>query len=205
MAVLTAVVVAVAALTGIPWILLAAIPFVLAAVFVLYFFRDPGRTPPEGDNLILSPADGVVTHIEEVEDPPYLGGPAKKVSIFMSLMDVHVNRAPLSGRVEFAEHHAGRFLNAGNPRAMEVNENEVVGFSNGHGRFLVKQIAGVVARRIVCEAKVGEDLVRGERFGMVKFGSRLEVFVPLETAWEVKVGIGQKVRAGLTVIGDLGE
>jgi phosphatidylserine decarboxylase len=182
---------------------LAAIPFFAAAGFVCYFFRDPERKPPAGGNLVLSPADGTVTHIEDVDNAPYVGGPAKKVSIFMSLFSVHVNRAPVAGVVEFVEHHDGKYLHAGTPEAIAQNENQLLGISNEKGKFLVKQISGVVARRIVCAAKPGDKLGAGERFGMIKFGSRLEVYVPKSVAWEVRVKVGDKTRAGETVLGAL--
>lgn len=203
MALLAAAVIVTGFLVDFPWIGIASAVFLAGAVFVLYFFRDPERTAPGGEETIVSPADGVVTHVEDVDAPPYLDGPARKVSIFMSLMNVHVNRAPLSGKVEYLKHNPGKFLNAGYEEALEANENCVVGFQNHRGRFIVKQIAGVVARRIVCGVSEGDELVRGERFGMIKFGSRLEVFVPKDTPCEFKVSPGDKVRAGETIIGEL--
>ena len=187
-----------------PWA--AAAPGALF-LFTLYFFRDPRRVPPEGERLIVAPADGTVMDIEEVDEPEYLGGRAERVGIFLSLFSVHINRAPLAGRVGYVKHRPGRFLAAFNDKASAENESNMIGLetdleapSGGKLKVAVKQISGVIARRIVCACREAERLDRGEKFGMIKFGSRTEVYLPPGTA-TLSVSVGDKVRAGRTVIG----
>lgn len=178
--------------------------FVLALAFVLWFFRDPVRRAPTTPGAVISPADGRVVEVAEVDEPRFLKTRARKVAIFMSPMDVHVNRFPCDGRVEAVEHRPGRFLNAANPAASAENEsNSMVIAGEGGLRLLVRQVSGVLARRIVCRAAVGDTARRGEPFGMIKIGSRAEVYVPLETAFEVSVSLGQHVKAGETILGCL--
>ncbi len=175
-------------------------------IWVLAFFRDPERPVPEGPGLVVSPADGMVTHIDEVDEPTFLGGRARRVSIFMSLFNVHVNRTPAAGTVLHRRHRPGQFLNAMNAESAERNEAHDLGLALDEPageRMLVRQIAGVIARRIVCVPAIGDHLARGERLGMVKFGSRLEVFVPATREWTIRVRVGQPVRAGATVLGEL--
>jgi phosphatidylserine decarboxylase len=176
-------------------------------LFTLYFFRDPRRTPPEGEETIVSPADGRIVDIEDVDEPDYLGGRAVRVGIFLSLFDGHINRAPLAGRVCFLKYTPGRCLAAFNSRASKENESNTVGLEaalpSGDGRplrFAVKQISGIIARRIVCACREAESLARGEKFGMIKFGSRTELYLPSGAA-ELDVRVGDKVRAGSSVIG----
>lgn len=176
----------------------------LAIGFTLYFFRDPKRTPPEeATNLLLSPADGKVVVVDEVEhEPLYLKGPAKQISIFLSPLNVHVNRIPADGTIEYEEYIAGDYLVAWHPKASEKNERSQIGLRHPSGaKVLFKQIAGAVARRIVYYPKVGDEVRAGERFGIVKFGSRMDVLVPPHA--QVDVRVGDRVAAGLTVLGHL--
>ena len=178
---------------------------VLLLLFTLYFFRDPERTPPgeaaEG-RLLLAPADGKVVEIVEEHEPLYLKGPARRVSIFLSPLNVHVNRAPADGVIEYDNYVVGDYLVAWHPKASEKNERSQLGLRHPSGTpILFKQIAGAVARRIVYHVRVGDELKAGERFGIVKFGSRMDVIVPPSIPIEVQVG--DKVSAGLTVMGRL--
>jgi phosphatidylserine decarboxylase len=178
-------------------VLLAGLFIALFAV-LLHFFRDPKRTPPTGEGVFLSPADGQVVEIRQVHEPGFLGGEALKVGIFMSLSDVHVNRAPVGGQVVLVEHVPGQFLQAFRPEASEVNEHNLVGLETGYGRVLVKQIAGILARRVVCWVRPGQRLEAGERLGVIKFGSRVELYLPLGA--EPLVRVGEQVHAGMTVV-----
>ena len=184
-----------------PWV--TVIPVVLLVIAVA-FFRDPERTPPPGADVVVSPADGRVADIEEVREDEFLEADAVRVGVFMSVFNVHVNRAPLDGKVVFRDYRPGKFLNAMGAEASSQNECSLIGIERADGtRVLVKQIAGLIARRIVTACDVGADLARGERFGMVKFGSRLELYVPLSAGLEVAVRVGDAVRAGSTAIGRL--
>ena len=169
--------------------------------FTVWFFRDPQRTPPEGARtLILSPADGKVIEIVEEHEPLYLKTTARRLSIFLSPLNVHVNRIPIDGVVEYENYYAGEYLVAWHPKASTLNERSEVGMRHPGGMpILFKQIAGKVARRIVCYAKVGEEYEAGDRYGIVKFGSRMDVIVPLGV--EFAVGVGDRVAGGETVIG----
>ncbi|MDX1429911.1 MAG: phosphatidylserine decarboxylase family protein [Rhodothermales bacterium] len=181
-------------------------PIVLAVAivaFTLYFFRDPDRTPPSqalDGKVILAPADGKVVLVDLIDtEPLYLRGPAKQVSIFLSPLNVHVNRSPASGVVEFDRYVAGDYLVAWHPKASEKNERSQLGLRTEDGlKILFKQIAGKVARRIVYHVQVGDTLTAGERFGIVKFGSRMDVLMPPSV--EVTVKPGDRVRAGETTI-----
>jgi phosphatidylserine decarboxylase len=178
-------------------VLLAGLFIALFAV-LLHFFRDPKRTPPTGEGVFLSPADGQVVEIRQVHEPGFLGGEALKVGIFMSLSDVHVNRAPVGGQVVLVEHVPGQFLQAFRPEASEVNEHNLVGLETGYGRVLVKQIAGILARRVVCWVRPGQRLEAGERLGVIKFGSRVELYLPLGA--QPLARVGEQVHAGITVV-----
>ena len=177
--------------------LLAGLLVVLFAL-LLYFFRDPRRIPPAGEGLFLAPADGRVVEVRRVCEPCFLGGEGLKIGIFMSLLDVHVNRAPLEGQVALVEHVPGQFLQAFRPEASEVNEHNLVGLESCYGRVLVKQVAGILARRVVCWVRPGQKLRAGDRLGVIKFGSRVELYLPLGA--EPVVRVGDQARAGLTVI-----
>ena len=172
----------------------------LTALFalLLYFFRDPERTAPAGERLLLAPADGRVVEVKRVYEPRFLEGEALKISIFMSLLDVHVNRTPIEGQVTMVEHIPGQFLQAFRPEASEVNEHNLIGLESRHGRVLVKQVAGIMARRIVCWVRPGQRLQAGERLGVIKFGSRVDLYLPPEA--EPVIRVGDQARAGVTVI-----
>ncbi len=178
---------------------LAALTLAVSA-FTLYFFRDPERHAPAGERAILSPADGKIVELSEIPGPPSIGGPAKKVAIFMSVWDVHVNRIPVAGKVERLEYKKGRFLRAYHVEAGAENEQMVIGIRSPWGFVEMKQIAGILARRIVCRLKQGEAVQRGERFGMIKFGSRAELVFPASV--RVDIRIGEHVKAGQTIIGE---
>lgn len=194
-------------LVGLRFSPVGRILFVIAAVlilgFTLYFFRDPRRTPPAGaEHLLLAPADGKVVVVDEVEEPLYLKGRARQVSIFLSPLNVHVNRAPADGVIEYDNYVPGDYLVAWHPKASEKNERSQLGLLHPSGtRVLFKQIAGAVARRIVYHITVGDTVKAGERFGIVKFGSRMDVLVPSNVQIDVKVG--DRVRAGETILGRL--
>lgn len=167
-------------------------------VFTLNFFRDPDRQTPAGDNLIISPADGEVVLIKEVREDEFIKGDAVQVSIFMSPLNVHVNRFPISGTVGFYKYFPGEYLVAYDEKSSLRNERTHIGVGNAKVKVLFKQIAGFVARRIVADLKVGDPAVAGERFGMIKFGSRVDVLVPKGTG--IKVKLGDITVAGETVI-----
>ena len=172
----------------------------LAVVWVslMFFFRDPERTGPYGAHLVLSPADGRVLLVDEAEEREFLMGRSRRVGIFLSLLDVHVNRSPISGLVEFVRHQPGRFHQAFRPQASQENEHNLLGIVDGEDRVLVKQIAGILARRVVCRVRPGDRLTAGERFGLIKFGSRVEVYLPYQ--YEICVRHDDRVKAGVTVI-----
>ncbi len=173
--------------------------FYLATAFTLYFFRDPERQIPEGDCLIVSPADGKVVGIDSVEHVPFLDGPAKRVSIFLSVFDVHINRSPIKGKIAYRHYSPGEFLAAFEPKASVKNEQNAVGIEDADGyRVLVKQIAGLIARRILCWKNPGDQVGAGERFGLIRFGSRTEIYMPLDARIEVR--LGQRVQGGASVI-----
>ena len=170
-------------------------------LFSLYFFRDPDRTIPADENAILSPADGKVIVIRKVKENVYLKGPATQVSIFMSILDVHVNRIPMNGVVGYFNYYPGKFLPAYREKASTDNEQTVIGIENNRTKILFKQIAGIIARRVVCHIREGFHVRKGERFGMIKFGSRADIFLPENV--EVKVKLNQKVKGGESIIGEI--
>lgn len=176
---------------------------VLLTGFHLWFFRDPERTPPaDASNLLLAPADGKVVEIVEEPDTLYHETVVRRISIFLSPLNVHVNRAPADGVIEFDRYVSGDYLVAWHPKASELNERSQLGLRHPSGtKVLFKQIAGAVARRVVYHVTVGDSLKAGERFGIVKFGSRMDVLVPLDIPVFVKVG--DRVTAGETVLGRL--
>ena len=165
---------------------------------LLYFFRDPERTSPAGEGVFLAPADGRVVEVKQVHEPRFLQGEGLKISIFMSLLDVHVNRVPVEGQVVLVEHVPGQFLQAFRAEASEVNEHNLVGLESRHGRVLVKQVAGIMARRVVCWVRPGQKVQAGDRLGVVKFGSRVDLYLPPGAASAVRVG--DRARGGVTVI-----
>ena len=174
---------------------------VVILLFLRWSFRDPERHAPRGDDLILSAADGRVCSLERVKEYLFLEGEGIAVGVYLSLFDVHVNRNSTSGIVRFLLHKPGKFIPAFRKKSSEYNEQQIIGIENERGRILIKQIAGSVARRIVCCLRLGDVVKAGDRFGMIKFGSRVEHILPADT--EVKVKIGDKVRAGESIIGVL--
>ncbi|MFQ5901123.1 MAG: phosphatidylserine decarboxylase family protein [Thermodesulfobacteriota bacterium] len=169
-------------------------------LFVIFFFRDPERTIPIGKANIVSPADGKVIIAEEVFEEHHLKKRALKISVFMSVFNVHVNRIPMDGDILNIDYHPGKFFNASFDKASSLNERNELLIRDREGReTLLVQIAGLIARRIVCYRKEGDKVCKGERFGLIRFGSRLDIYLPPET--ELKVKIGQMVKAGETVLG----
>jgi len=203
------------ALEGSPFILFAAFATLIAALldkeaaalislagtaFVLYFFRDPSRVVPDDASTLVSPADGRIILIEQVVDDCYLNASVQKISIFMNIFDVHVNRVPFAGQVERIVYSPGRFYSADSSRAALENETCAVVLDGGQGRRMAfVQMAGLIARRIVCWAEKGDSLSKGSRFGLIRFGSRVDLYLPLELRLEVKMG--QRVKAGATILG----
>lgn len=172
-------------------------------LLVLNFFRDPERTAPAGERLVIAPADGRIIAVGPVHEPAYIDGQALRVCIFMSPLDVHVNRFPVSGRVGYVQHVEGRFTPAFKDKASEDNERTLIGIERGGLKVLFKQISGSLARRIVADVTVGQQAVAGERFGMIKFGSRVDVLLPLTAT--VTVAVNDRTLAGQTVIAELPE
>lgn len=172
-----------------------AIMPLLLALFFLWFFRDPNRLIPAGIGLIVSPGDGLVTETARIQTP---AGPRQRISIFLSVFDVHVNRAPISGVLSRVEYQKGLYLNAMNPASAERNEQNVVTIRNEAYEVTFKQIAGLLARRIVFNCKEGDVVERGQRVGLIKFGSRVDVIVPTDAA--IRVRVGERVRGGSSVL-----
>ena len=181
------------------WLL--AFLLTLIAIWVAYFFRDPERSGERGDRLVVAPADGKVVQIVEVDEPAFLKSRAIQISIFMNVFNVHVNRYPVSGTVGYVHYNPGKFLNAAADKASLENEQSSVGIETESYRVLVRQIAGLIARRIVTYSKVGEPATQGERFGLIRFGSRVDVFVPVGS--KVLVSTGQTTTAGVTLVAEM--
>lgn len=169
--------------------------------FITYFFRNPLRNIITDDDMIICPADGKVVVIEEVYEPEYFEDKRLQVSVFMSPANVHVNRAPIAGEVKYSKYHDGKYLVAWHPKSSTENERTSIVIDNGSVDVLVRQIAGKVARRIVYYLQEGDSIQQGADFGFIKFGSRVDMFLPLET--NINVVLGQKVKGGITVIGEL--
>lgn len=185
-----------------PWWYAAIVPAVLLAL-VVWFFRDPSRRVPTEPGLVVAPADGTIAEITELEHDGFIGGPAVRIGIFLSIFNVHINRAPVRSRVIKLHYSPGDFLNALNPESAIRNENLWIGLEeedSPHRRMVVRQIAGLIARRIVCELRPGEVVDRGHKFGMIKLGSRTELIFPAESELQVLVRPGDKVRGGATVL-----
>ncbi|MGH7701474.1 MAG: phosphatidylserine decarboxylase family protein [Gemmatimonadales bacterium] len=178
------------------WI--AALLWLPLAVWVVAFFRDPDRPGPRGEELVLAPADGAVVSILAIEEPSFLGGPATRVSIFMNVLNVHVNRYPAGGVVGYRHYHKGRFGHAGAEKASLDNEQASVGLATLRGKLLVRQIAGLIARRIVTDHAVGTVVRQGDRMGMIRFGSRVDLFLPAGA--KVLAREGDRAVAGVTVL-----
>jgi len=180
---------------------LAAVVLVLVAIWVAYFFRDPERTGERGENLVIAPADGRVVQIIDVDEPAFLKEKAIQVSIFMNVFNVHVNRYPVTGTVRYVHYNAGKFLNAANEKASLENEQSSVGIESGSNRILVRQIAGLIARRIVTYSVDGAHVTQGDRMGIIRFGSRVDIFLPATA--HIRVRVGDVTYAGVSVIGEL--
>jgi len=180
------------------WLVIVA---VLLALFCLNFFRDPERETPPGDDLVVAAADGVVADIVEIEEAEVLKSRCKRVGVFLNVFDVHVNKAPIAGRISYVQHHPGLFLDARDPECSAKNEALTWAFEGKYATLVVRQITGAIARRIVPWSKLGDTVEKGFRFGMIRFGSRTEVYLPLSATIEVKPG--DKVRGAETVIAKL--
>jgi phosphatidylserine decarboxylase len=177
----------------------AFVAFVFLALTV-NFFRDPERTTPRGDRMVIAPADGKILHVKNVQENEFFKSEAKLISIFMSPLNVHVNRNPISGVVKHTRYVEGEYFAAFEDKASEKNEQMIVGLEGAHGKVMFKQIAGFVARRIVCTLNVGDTATAGVRFGMIKFGSRVDVYVPVTA--NVNVKVGDVTAAGETVLAE---
>jgi phosphatidylserine decarboxylase len=177
-------------------------------LFTLAFFRNPHRTPQGDERCLTAPADGVVADITEVDEPEFLKGRALRIGIFLSVFDVHVNRSPVAGEVAYATYTPGKFLDARHPDVSHENEANTLGIVAADNvasglKLLVRQLSGLIARRIICTHGIGDQLARGELYGMIKFGSRTELWVPLSYPHTVKVQVGQRVKCGETIIVEL--
>ena len=170
-------------------------------IFVTWFFRDPERTIPEEPNIIVSPGDGKIVEIVPENDSLLKQGGYTRISVFLNVFNVHVNRVPIAGKIQAYRYNKGKFLNAASHKASLDNEQSAILLNNGHVTILVKQIAGLIARRIVCWAKEGDEFERGQRYGLIRFGSRMDVFVPEGT--HIKVKVGDIVNGGSSIIGYL--
>ena len=174
-----------------------------ALCLIVYFFRDPSRQVPIAAGLLVAPADGKVVEITRIASDEFIGGPAVRIGIFLSIFNVHLNRAPAESRVIALRYSPGRFLNALNPESAIRNENTWIGLeeqSPPYRRMIVRQISGAIARRIVCDLRPGERLARGQKFGMIKLGSRTELIIPDGDDVTIEVAIGQKIMAGTTIM-----
>jgi len=173
---------------------------VLIICFILYFFRNPSRKIIPDKNIILAPADGKIVAIEEVFETEFLNSNCIKVSIFMSMFNVHVNRYPVSGKICYTKYHPGKFFIAKYPKASKFNEHQTVVIRESDGRYImIRQIAGIIARRIICYANIGDNVEQGDDMGFIRFGSRVDLFLPIETC--IDVILGDVVRGNITTIG----
>ncbi len=168
-------------------------------IFVIYFFRDPSRKIPEGETIVLSPADGIITNIYEINEDKFIKGNSICISIFMSPFDVHINRSPIHGQVEYVEYEKGKFIMATKPASHEVNEKNYIGINSGKIKILVVQIAGIFARRIVNWSVIDQTVRKGDKLGMIKFSSGTRIYIPKGV--EVNVKKGDRVVSGKTIIG----
>ena len=176
----------------------ATIPVWILALFTLNFFRDPPRTITTNPDEIVSPADGLIDGIEELDDSPYYDGPCKRISIFLNVFNVHINRVPDDCTILSITQKDGEYRNAMDPHSAQVNESNWLHLDTPHGPMTVRQISGAIARRIVCPATQGLNLKKGEKFGMIKFGSRTELYLPCEA--EILVNLKDKVKGGSTIV-----
>ena len=185
---------------GAVWYVLASV-FAGLALFVGFFFRDPARAVPPGEGLVISGGDGKVVTVEEIESDDFIGGPATQISVFLSIVNVHVNRIPITGVIRMRRRIEGKFKLAFKDEASGDNAQMVLGIEGDKGRVLIKQIVGFVARRIVCNVHEGDEVRIGDRFGLIRFGSRIDVIVPADT--EIRVKNGDRVKGGETILGVL--
>jgi phosphatidylserine decarboxylase len=181
------------------WLLYSGLGFTVVFIFMLFFFRDPARQTLSEPGQIISPADGKVVIIKETEDRFLFNQRVRQVSIFLSPLDVHINRIPVTGLVVYRQYHPGKFLPAFEEKASLDNEQMHLGIETLQGKLLMKQIAGILARRVICYPKTGDSVTAGQRMGLMKFGSRVDLLVPLET--EINVKVGDKVKGGITKLG----
>jgi phosphatidylserine decarboxylase len=179
-----------------------AVILAIAAIWVVAFFRDPIRPGPRGERYVVAAAEGHVVHVIETDEPMYVKERSVRISIFLSVFDVHVNRCPVDGTVELVHYNTGKFLHAADEKASLDNEQSSVGVRGPRGRVLVRQIAGLIARRIVTDAKPGDRVKQGDRLGLIRFGSRTDVFLPLSARPVVKVKPGDRVLVGGTVLAE---
>jgi phosphatidylserine decarboxylase len=184
------------------WVWAGEALVLLFAVWLIVFFRDPRRLGPRGDQFLVAPADGRIVEIAVVREPMYLKEEATRISTFMNVFNVHVNRYPVSGEVALVHYNPGKFLHAGSEKASLENEQASVGIRGPRGGVLVRQIAGLLARRIVTDARSGGRAIQGERLGMIRFGSRVDVFVPQTSQFRLRVAVGDQVRTGASVLGE---
>lgn len=189
-----------ARLLGGGWPYLAPALWLPVALWLPLFFRDPARAGPRGEHLVIAPADGRVVSVTPVDEPELIGGPARRISIFMNVFDVHVNRYPVSGTVVSRVYRTGKFVNASFDKASLDNEQMSLGIRGLRGPVLVRQIAGLVARRIVTDGRPGDPATQGERLGLIRFGSRVDTILPPDAVPRVRVG--QRATAGVTVIAE---
>jgi len=174
----------------------------VVCLYLLYFFRDPERVMPECETAILSPADGKVVGVDYVIENDFFNEKVCRISIFLSIFNVHINYAPIAGKVLYNKYCKGEFLPANSPKSALVNENNSIGLCDGNGlKVLVRQIAGLIARRVVCKIKPGDFIKKGEKFGMIKFSSRVEVYLPLNT--KIKVKKGDIVKGKISILGEI--
>jgi phosphatidylserine decarboxylase len=188
-----------------PTVAIVEVIMVVLLIWILAFFRDPNREIPEGGNILVAPADGRVTDIEAVEENDVIGDKALRIGIFLTIFDVHINRMPCAVRIDKVTYKPGRYTNAMNPASGLVNESNDIAMTRltePKDALFVRQISGAIARRIVCEAEVGADFACGERFGMIKFGSRTELYVPARDDVKCLVKVGDKVKAGETILAE---
>ena len=192
---------AITVLAGWLWLPLGIL-LAIVAIWVVAFFRDPIRPGPRGDRYVIAAGEGHVVHVIETDEPMFVKERSVRVSIFLSVFDVHVNRYPVDGSVELVHYNKGKFLHAAGEKASLDNEQSSIGIRGPHGRVLVRQIAGLIARRIVTDSKVGDRVTQGDRLGLIRFGSRTDVFLPLSARPVVKVKPGDRVRVGGTVLAE---
>lgn len=184
---------------------LAVATFAIIGGLIVWFFRDPNRVIPAGEHLVVSPADGKIVAIEDLEHDDFIGGPAVKIGIFLSIFNVHINRSPIAAKVIGLTYKPGQYLNALRPESARENEQVAIRIEGNHAphrRMIARQITGAIARRIVCWLKPGDDLAAGEQFGMIKLGSRTELLIPKEEGLQIRIAIGDKVKAGTTIFAE---